>query len=197
MIFETLSFLSSEVNKFLNLKLGSVTDARLKIGNISRALDESFSGPNSLGGKAILSLVNIEEDRIFRKQENFRKTATGTIYQSPPLYLNLYILFAVNKSEYDDTLKWLAAIIQFFQHQHVFTQSSHPSLNPQIHKLVVELHSLNFEQINHLWGTLGGKYLPSVLYKVRQITLDEGLTTGETPLISEIDIHHSVKHPES
>ena len=33
--------------------------------------------------------------------------------------------------------------------------------------------SMNSEQVNHLWATLGGKYLPSVLYKVRMLTIED------------------------
>jgi hypothetical protein len=32
---------------------------------------------------------------------------------------------------------------------------------------------MNFEQMNHLWGILGGKYIPSVLYKLRLIPIQE------------------------
>ena len=31
--------------------------------------------------------------------------------------------------------------------------------------------NLNFEQLNHLWGVLGGAYFPSVLYKVRLVKI--------------------------
>lgn len=195
MIYETLYFLACEVNEFLDLKLEPNTDPRLKIGNVSRALDDSLSGTNSLTGKAVLSLVNIEEDRVFKHQENFRKTDSTTIYKSPPLCLNLYLLFAVNKAEYEDALKWLAVIMQFFQYQNVFTATTHPNMNPSIQKLVVDLYSLNFEQVNHLWSTLGGKYLPSAMYKVRQITLDEDFMVGETGLIREIQFKEKMTHP--
>lgn len=197
MIFETLSFLTGEVNKFLNLKLGSSLEPRLKIGNVARALDDSLTGTNSLTGKAILSLVNLEEDRVVKQHENFKKTATTTIYKNPPIRLNLYVLFAINKDEYNDCLKWLSVIMQYFQHQNVFTPTSHPDLHENIQKLVVDLHSMNFEQVNHLWGTLGGKYMPSALYKIRQITIDEDLQTGESGFIKEIDTKSKIKEPVS
>ena len=53
MIFETLSFLAAEINKYLDLKMGSTTEPRLKLGNVSRALDESLPVSASLKGVAI------------------------------------------------------------------------------------------------------------------------------------------------
>jgi len=60
---------------------------------------------------------------------------------------------------------------------------------------VVDLYTLNFEQVNHLWSTLGGKYLPSVMYKMRQITIDEEYVTGESGFIKEIQLNEKLKLP--
>ena len=197
MIYDTLKFLSEEVNRYLSLKMGVLAEPRLKIGNVSLAFDNTLLGENSLAGKAILSLVNVEEDKVAKQQENYSRTDSATQYKSPPLYLNLYILFSINKPEYDDCLKWLGHIMQFFQHQQVFTPITHPGLDPKIPRVVVDLFSLNFEQVNHLWSTLGGKYMPSVLYKVRQISVDENLTISESGFIKDIQLNEKVKTPVS
>ncbi len=189
MIYETLNFLSVEVNKYLNQKLTPLTDSRLKIGNVSQAFDDSNTGNTSLKEKAILSLVNIEEDRVSKQHENFIKDDAKTYYKNPPIFINLFILFSVYKDEYKDSLIWLGHIIQFFQHQNIFTPLSHPNLDPRIKKLVVDMYTINFEQVNHLWSTLGGKYLPSVLYKVRQLTIDEKAVVSESGLIKTIQIN--------
>ena len=91
----------------------------------------------------------------------------------------------------------LGSIIQFFQYQNVFDHLTHPALHPNIKGLVVDLYSLNFEQVNHLWSTLGGKYLPSVMYKVRQVTIDEDATISESGFIKEIQLNEALKLPVS
>lgn len=192
MIYETLNFLTLEVNNYLDIKYANPTpEPRLKIGNVSRALDDSLSGVYSLKDKAILTLVNVEEDRVVKQQENYVRSEVKTVYRKPPLHLNLYVLFSITKDDYKDSLLWLSHIMQFFQSQNVFTPITHPTLPAE--KLIVDMHNLTFEQINHLWSTLGGKYLPSVLYKIRQITLDEELTTGESGFIKEIEIEGLIK----
>lgn len=187
MIFETVDFLSREVNKFLNLKLGVLPEDRLNYGNISRALDDSATSNPVIYDKAILSLVNVEEDRVAKQQENFVKSEINTIYKNPPLFLNIYLLFSVNKPDYKKSLEILGSIIQFFQYQNVFTPVTHPEMSPKIQKLIVDLYSLNFEQVNNLWSTLGGKYMPSALYKIRQITIDENAIEAEGGLITQIN----------
>lgn len=181
----------------MSSKMGMLAEPRLKIGNVSLALDNTLLGDNALTGKAILSLVNVEEDKVAKQQQNYVRSDSSTVYKSPPLYLNMYILFAVNKPEYDDCLKWLGHIMQFFQHQQVFTPITHPGLDPKIPRIVVDLFSLNFEQVNHLWSTLGGKYMPSVLYKIRQVSVDENLVVSESGFIKTIQLNEKVKTPVS
>lgn len=195
MINESLQFIADELNRYLVLKMGPATEPpRLVLGNVSRLFDGEAAA-SGLNNKVILSLVNVEEDRVAKQQENFVRTDVATRYKNPQLYLNLYILFSANRKEYTDSLTHISYVLQFFQFQHVFTHTTHPDLDVRIEKLVVDLCTLNFEQVNHLWSTLGGKYLPSVLYKVRQITIDEDLTVSESGFIKEVQINDKVIQP--
>lgn len=197
MLRESFKFLSDELNKYFILKQVVSTDTpRVVLGNVARAYDtETLTGSEPISNRAILSLVNIEEDRVSKQQENFVKTDLNVKYKNPPLFLNLYMLVSVNRNDYGQSLIWLGHILQFFQFQNVFTPTTHPSLDSRILKLIVELYSINFEQINHLWSTLGGKYLPSVLYKVRQVTLDEDFTVSESGFIRKINLTEKLKLP--
>lgn len=199
MIQEALKFLVDELNQYFALKLGATTESRVVWGNIARAFDNEGGGnsANSIMGKAVVSLVNVEEDKVSKMQENYVKTFDGVKYKSPPVFVNLYVLFSINRADYADCLKWLSLIIQYFQHRSVFTKDSYPSLHNGIQKMIIELVSLNFEQVNHLWGTLGGKYMPSALYKIRQLTIDEELITAEGSLIRDIQIDERLKTPFS
>ncbi len=185
MIAEALSFLASELNGYLNTRLVETSDPRVKLGNVARALDGSLTNNASLEDKAIITLVNVEEDRSSGIATHVKSAFTAK-YKRPPILLNLYILCSVHKEVYEDSLAWLGHIVRFFQSQNTFTPLTHPHLDPRIEKLVLELYTMNFEQVNHLWSTLGGKYLPSVLYKARQVSLDEDAVTSETALITEI-----------
>ena len=75
MINESLKFLSEEVNKFFSLKLGVNTCPRFVLGNIAKAGDN-----DKLLNKGIISLINIEEDRIARQQENFVRIESSAAY---------------------------------------------------------------------------------------------------------------------
>ena|SRR5260221_2653082 len=195
MLNKSLEFFADELNKYLILKNVSSSDLpRVVLGNVARAYDtDTLPTADPIINRAILSLVNIEEDRVSKQQENYVRTDISVEYKNPPLFINLYMLVSLNRNNYAQSLTWLGHILQFFQFQNVFTPLTHPSLDSRILKLIVELYSLNFEQVNHLWSTLGGKYLPSVMYKVRQISIDEDLTLSESGFIKEIEIEGRMK----
>ncbi|RYZ56988.1 MAG: hypothetical protein EOO14_11600, partial [Chitinophagaceae bacterium] len=67
MIDNALKFVANEVNKYLSRKIASQdpTMRFVVLGNVARAMDpEPGNNGTNLQGKAVLTLVNIEEDRI-------------------------------------------------------------------------------------------------------------------------------------
>lgn len=155
-------------------------------GNVAM-IDDPTPGANpDPNYRVLISLVNLEEDRISKNPEFAVKTDSGLVYKNPKIFMNLYVLFSTNKNDYEQALQYLSYVIQFFQYRNVFDSNNSPDLPLQIEKLIADLVTLNFEQLNHLWGVLGGKYIPSALYKVRLVTIDEGLTEAESELIREI-----------
>ncbi|GAA4460496.1 hypothetical protein GCM10023189_35700 [Nibrella saemangeumensis] len=175
MIDKALVFLEKEVNNYFDARFGPSTQKWVTLGNIAKLDDGSNGGGggNDNNARAMLSLVNLEEDRIAKNPENFFRTADGIAYRNPRILLNLYVLFSVTISNYVQGLQTLSFIIQCFQSNRVFESATYPLLDPSLEKLTLDLYTLNFEQVNHLWSTLGGKYLPSVLYKVRMVGIED------------------------
>jgi hypothetical protein len=115
----------------------------------------------------VLSVVNIREDPVHKSMNRFETRPDGMTEQvNPAININLYILVIANVTEYDEALKVLEHTIGFFQSHSVFDYSTIPALASQQGRMRLDMDSLTFEQQNHLWGTMGAKYQPSVLYKV-------------------------------
>jgi Pvc16 N-terminal domain len=192
-IAETLTFLLSEVNRYLTSRLGPATADRVVLGNIARLADNEGNNNNNAGGSglAMLTLVNIEEDKVSRTPENFRRDDGRIVYRNPKINLNLYVLFSGYATVYSTALEIVSYIIQCFQYQRTFKPSIYPALDSRIEQLSLDLFTLNFEQINHLWSTIGGKYFPSVLYKVRLITIEDQTNYANGEPIREIVLSES------
>jgi hypothetical protein len=147
-----------------------------------------------LKDRVIISVVNIEEESTLKNYQNFRKNpATGSIeYENAPVFLNLYILFSAHFQEYKQALRGLSLIIRFFQgrNKFQFTATDEETTDPEPDEVIdlsLDLYTMTFEQINHLWGSLGGKQVPFAMYKARLVSLSDHRPLGTGKLIEKID----------
>jgi hypothetical protein len=180
MIKEALKFLTDEVNNYITLRAGPpINGSWIVLSNVAKENGEWAIPNNNLG----MSLINIEEERVFKEQQTAFRNQSGEIeHYNPEIKLNLYVLISANftsgdsdltSTEYMEGLKQLSYVISFFQGKNVFTTETSPTLDAPIRKLIVELYSYSFEQQYNFWTVIGAKYLPSVLYRVRMLTYQE------------------------
>ena len=147
--------------------------------------------------KIILTLVNLEEDRIADSQYNYRRVEDRIEVINPPVNINAFILFSVFSNNYATALRLLSYVISFFQGNQVFTEDQYPQLNAKVAndkpwqkvgRLLVTLHSATFEQQNNLWAALGAKYMPNVIYKIKTMSFIDLEPKMEAPPITEVTI---------
>lgn len=183
MLHTSLTFLTNELNEYLKLRTGTPTVDRVFLTSVATESGGVVIPNKSLG----LSLINIEEERVYKDQKSSVINNNGNVeYVNPEIKLNLYVLISANfqdimendtSDDYVEGLKQLSLIISFFQAKNVFTPDNSPTLtsyDKNLKRLVVELYSYSFEQLYNFWSVVGTKYLPSVLYKIRLVSFQEG-----------------------
>lgn len=173
MIFEVLQVIKEEVNNFLVTNLVVLEN----IANIDQDVDNDING-------VVLTLLNTQEESTLKNISNHSIDGTQVSYKNPKVNLNLYLLFSAHNATYSESLKSLSKVIQFFQGKRVFTQANtnynrvdDEMKNLKNFKFRVDLYTPSFEELNFIWGTLGGKQYPSAIYKVSLIEIER-----ETPL---------------
>jgi hypothetical protein len=158
-------------------------------GNIS----EILSDPNNNGVNAdiVVSLINIEENRISKDPNNYVRQGTGIVMKNPAVHLYLTLLFtSIRREGYGFVLQHLQDVIGVFQKKFVFDHANTPLLNANIEKLILDMVSLNLQQLHEIWSVLGGKYFPSVVYRVRMVTIDN-ISHDTGPLITDIETDYT------
>jgi hypothetical protein len=142
------------------------------LGNISEIVNDVNN--NGVNADIIISLINIEENRISRDPTPYLRRNNDIIPKNPAVHLYLTLLFtSVRRAGgYGLSLQDLQNIIGFFQKKAVFDHLNTPSLNPAIEKLALDMVSLNLQQLHEIWSVLGGRYFPSVVYRMRMVTID-------------------------
>jgi len=139
-------------------------------------------------GAVNLLLVNMEQEVMLRADDPFsRPLGDGTVAAvQPALRLNLSVLFVARYNAYDSALAALSAVLRFFQANRVFDARGFPDLDTRIGRLAVELITLPLHQHNDLWGALRLAYHPSLLFRVRLLTVEQEVGAPAPPIIAPV-----------
>ncbi|KRB56451.1 DUF4255 domain-containing protein [Flavobacterium sp. Root186] len=189
MIFEVIQIISEQVNNYLE-EIG--LDKSVVPENIAFLESQNEDIGTALKDGVALTLINLAEEATLKNFPNHTIENTKTIYRNSIVNLNLYILFSANRDKYINSLKDISKIIEFFQGKRLFTQantifnrSTSAMSNVDNFRFTVELYTPTFEELNYIWGTLGGKQLPSALYKVSMIQIERNIVQAEGQVIGE------------
>src|SRR5438105_5158471 len=153
MIFPAIDIVRQElINNGVNADLGNISEIINDLNN------------NGVNADIIISLINIEENRISRDPNNFIRKDGGIILKNPAVHLYLTLLFtSVRRAGgYGLSLQDLQNVVSVFQKKFVFDHDNTPALDPNIEKLILDMISLNLQQLHEIWSVLGARYFPSV-----------------------------------
>lgn len=184
MIYAAIFHVTSQLNQFLKRSFDLTED----IVVVSNIVEQDGTVAANVTNRIVASLINVEKDTApgGRPPAQLRSERPSTV-SFPPIHTNLYLLFAGNfhGKNYTEALKFLSNTISFFQRNPLFTQQNSPELDRRIDRLSLDIENLNIKDLSSLWTVLSGKYLPSVLYKIRMITFDARDVTTRVPTLVE------------
>jgi hypothetical protein len=189
MIYETLQILKEQIETyFTEVGLGKI----VILENI--ALWESGSeNASNIDDKVVMTLVRLEEESTLKNVPNYKVVENKTEYRNPPVHLNLYVLISANCDTYEKSLSSISRVIQFFQGKKIFTSGNTVYNRTNVamdvleyFKFILELYTPGFEELNNVWGTLGGRQLPSVIYKVQLIQIKQDKKVAVSGVITHV-----------
>jgi len=182
MIDRAITQIAAQLNEYLGGLLGTSEDIVL----VSNLLGPDGSAAPHVNNRIILFLTSIEKDVVSQRAPEAK---SGAFSGSQPLFLNIYMMAAANftGANYPESLKFLSLIISYFHRQPVIDHANSPGLDERIHKLVLDIENTPPQAMSNIWGVLGGRYLPSVLYRVRMVALGGGDIQGRVARITAPD----------
>lgn len=178
MIDLTLKLVADRLNAYLSA-LFSVSDELVAIGPLSDAEGKPTAESRN---RLTLFVTNIAHDTVPRLRGGRGPIGDG---KAPPVHLDIYFMLASGHDPeiYAEGLKLLSASLMYFQSNPVMTPRTAPEMPSGLSQLSIEIANLKAEEIGQLWGNLGGRYVPSVMFKARSVLIDAGAITSVTPLV--------------
>lgn len=161
MLYTIFTELTILLNEYLSA-FYDIPEGMAELGMPGASADDSIN-------KIRLFLLNIERETSLgigcgADRGNNRG---GFAFHSPAWHLNLYFAAAAvfEEKRYADALKILSKTMAFLQQHTSFKTGGGCSFT-------LEPVTLNMQELTNVWSILGGQYHPSVVCKLRILTID-------------------------
>jgi hypothetical protein len=188
MINDALKIVEKGLDFYIRGVLPDIQGRIVATDNI--ALFQKTGGSKEIDSRVVMTLVNIEEETTLKNFTPTQFRGEKRVYEAPPVNLNLFVLFSVISEPYLVSLQILSLVIEFFQINRVISLETIPMPGDRFNREIVlypTIYSATFEEVNQLWGSLGGKQFPSVIYKIPIVTITARRREAEVPVILEIN----------
>lgn len=158
MIKTILTYYASQLEEYL-FRFHHQPEGLATVGFIGNGSEER---PN----KMVVSLLNVERETAGGISATVQRTPEGYTRMSPPLLLNLNVMLAAvyDERQYAESLSVLSDTLKFIQ--------SAPRFEVDNVGYTIEIVSISTQDMNNVWTLLGGQYYPSVVCKIRRLTID-------------------------
>jgi hypothetical protein len=188
MIKEVLDTLKGQLDNYLKAVISPYT-SYVQISNLL-APD---GGIPAFEEKIFITLFAIDEERTMKSQ-TFTKQVNGvTTIVNPELKLNLNILVTALFSEYEVGLEALSKTITFFQGKNVFNHQNTPELPDSVEAVYLDFVNHSESEQYDVWTKIGAKYQPSVIYRIRMLTIQADFAQENRIDIEtvKVDVHQN------
>ncbi|MCF8243577.1 MAG: DUF4255 domain-containing protein [Saprospiraceae bacterium] len=196
MIIHALQILRKELEEFLK-PVTANDDRVVELGNVAPLDKIQGEAIGNDSNKVLITLINVREEKALKNGPFSRRndTTLQTEYFNPPVFLNLHVLISANQVSYVNALIYLSRIAAFFQSKNVFTHLNSVEVSDsdvpateqmETFKIILDLYSPSFEELNHIWGTLGGKQVPSLVYALRLVEISPRKLNATGGLVEEV-----------
>lgn len=181
MISKALTFITQILNQELKMSYG-INDLVVA----SSLVNPDGSNPDITENKIVVSIINIERESSMPTTSYIKDGNKNYGSVAPSLHLNLYILVSANynSSNYIEATKMLSTVIGILQANPLFTKQNYPSMQEPLEKLTFEIFNVPINELSHIWSGIGAKYMPSVIYKTRMVTIQNAIIKKEIPGIT-------------
>ncbi|PCK08957.1 MAG: hypothetical protein COA42_06355 [Alteromonadaceae bacterium] len=167
MIDSALEFINDQLNQFLTINFG-LDDEVTVLNNL---VESNGSEPLQNQNKVIITLINLEQETAKQFYGGQVRSGDQVATMSPAVHFNLDVLVTASFDNYNESLKFLTSAVGYFQANNVFNRKNQPSMPEGIEALHFEIENTPYEKTHNLWSALGAKYQPSIIYKVRHVTV--------------------------
>jgi len=184
MLGSALSFVAQRLNADLQRRFGTKRDLLV----LAPLVANDGTPTSTVQNAVVLTMTNVSQETVIRNRKVSTLEGDSVIRARPPTEVNLHVMFSAGLKNYIEGLSLLSEVIARLKDVSVFDSASSPGLPEGLQRLAFSMLNLTYAEQSHLWGGLGAKYVPSVLYEVRMIGLGGQQLDAIVPAIASANV---------
>ena len=174
MIDKSLTFITKLLNRQMKLTYGFDDDRVVP----SSLINPDGSVTSNIENKVIVSVINLEHETAMEPDCG----TTQLMIREPMVKLRRqYISICIcwfqqnyNSGNYLEAHKMLSTVISVLQGKSIFHKARLSRNGPFPGKTALrKCFNLPINELSHIWSAIGAKYVPSIIYKVRMMAIQD------------------------
>ena len=183
MIKGALIFIKQQLDQHLALDFDLDESAVV----LNSLLEEEGEPAKKNQNKMVITMINLDHETSRQYSGMQRRVDDNQVaVVNQAVLFNIDLLFTANFDDYEEALKFLSATISFFQANASFNASNRPGMPIGVSKLNFEIENSSYLDTHNLWSAMGASYRPSIIYKIRHVTIDAEEINALQPTVSGI-----------
>ncbi len=176
MIYKVVPTVIASLNEYIKNEFNLQDDMVI----LTNPVDMKGNLNTQIDNKLCVFLQHIEEEKLLKN--GAYQTNAG---MNPPIHFNIYLMFIANFPDpnYLESLRFISIVLEFFQGTRVFDRSNLPLLSNNVDKIAFEYMNQDSKELSNVWGMIGLKYMPSLIYKMKLLSFTNHLIREEIPSI--------------
>ena len=173
MIKRILTYYSERLDEYLSRNRHQ-PEGLATVGLIGAAGEEN---PN----KVVISIVNLEKEAS-GDMSYMQRSGSGFVGKGAPLMMNMHIMLSAvyDSKRYAESLSVLSETMEFIR--------SMPKFEIDGKSYTIEIVPMSTMDLHNIWTTMGGQYYPSVICKVRGLTIDSSAIVSSSIMTGKTDV---------
>lgn len=164
---------------------------------IKVSLDCVSRDKETVSGSLVITLLRIEEETSRKSQHYYVAKEDARHPKSPDIDLNLEILVSSPAEPYETSLQLISNVISAINS--IRTVRKPEGLSDDSFQMIrsvnLSLEGLSFDQNLGMWQTLGGTLVPSVVYKIRTLTVEGVLDASDLRVVEQVSVEPAIIDP--
>ncbi len=182
MIKTALVFIKQQLDQYLKNRF----ELEESVTVLNHLVGQDGLAPLKNQNKMVITLINLDHETAKQFYGSVPRSQQDTSLKTQPaVHFNVDLLFSASFDDYEEALKFLNATVCYFQANNSLNSQVTADMPQNITRLDFEIENSSYLEMHNLWSAMGAKYMPSMIYKVRHLTIDAEQIESEVTHIAQ------------